>query len=174
MNLTLEQLNGLESDEFVTALGDIFEHSPWVAQGATNMRPFTSVRGLHSAMCRVVGDASERDQLELIAAHPDLAGKAALAGNLTSSSTEEQAGAGLDSLTEEEYERFNNLNDAYKSRFGIPFIIAVKGHDKSSIMAAFVERLENDRDAEMRTALSQIGEIARHRLEALLQHGDSD
>ena len=139
-----------------------------MAESVANKRPFKSLRTLHSTMVQAVADASKRKQIDLICAHPDLAGKAALAGELTESSTSEQAGAGLDSLSSEEYAEFHKLNDAYKSKFGFPFILAVKGHDKASILQAFRTRLEHDADQEKIEALRQIGEIGRFRLEALL------
>lgn len=168
--MLISELNALSDAEFVDALKDIFEHSPWVAERVADLRNFKSVRSLHSAMVEAVSMASERKQLALIKAHPDLAGKAALAGDLTDSSTSEQAGAGLDRLSDAEYKSFHQLNDAYKSKFGFPFILAVKGHDKHSILKAFEARLKNDDDSEKEEALRQIGEIARFRLEALLSH----
>ncbi|MGI9365268.1 MAG: 2-oxo-4-hydroxy-4-carboxy-5-ureidoimidazoline decarboxylase [Rhizobiaceae bacterium] len=166
--ITLDELNDMSTGEFVEQLKDIFEHSPWVANSVADKRPFQSLRTLHSTMVQAVADASKRKQIDLICAHPDLAGKAALAGELTESSTSEQAGAGLDSLSNEEYAEFHKLNDAYKSKFGFPFILAVKGHDKTSILQSFRTRLENDADQEKIEALRQIGEIGRFRLEALL------
>ena len=168
--IALSKLNEMDDDEFVSTLKDIFEHSPWVAENVKDRRPFKSVRSLHSAMIEAVVDASQRVQMDLICAHPDLAGKAALAGQLTESSTSEQAGAGLDTLSGEEYEKFHKLNNSYKSKFGFPFILAVKGHDKHSIMESFQSRLENDPDEEKHEALRQIGEIGRFRLEALIKH----
>ena len=168
--IALSKLNEMSNDEFVATLKDIFEHSPWVAEDVVEQRPFKSVRSLHSAMVQAVADASKRSQIELICAHPELAGKAALAGELTDSSTAEQAGAGLDTLSKEEFEQFHELNDSYKTKFGFPFILAVKGHDKHSILKAFQSRLDNDADQEKIEALRQIGEIGRFRLEALLTH----
>ena len=168
--ITLSTLNDMNDEEFVSSLKDIFEHSPWVAEKVCGARPFKSVRSLHSAMVSAVGNASQRAQMDLICAHPDLAGKAALAGELTESSTVEQAGAGLDTLSKEEYEEFHKLNNSYKSRFGFPFILAVKGHDKRSIMKAFQSRLENDPEQEQIEALKQIAEIGRFRLESLVKH----
>lgn len=170
MTISLDNLNGLTDEEFTTLLSDIFEHSPWVAERAASARPFASVRGLHSAMAEQVKLAGLREQMELICAHPDLAGKAALAGDLTEASKSEQAGAGLDTLDQKEFERFHELNNAYKSKFGFPFILAVRGHDKHSILNAFTERLENDDDVERIEALKQIAEIARYRLEDLVVH----
>ena len=168
--IVLSKLNDMSDDEFVATLKDIFEHSPWVAEDVRDQRPFKSVRSLHSAMVQAVADASQRAQIDLICVHPDLAGKAALAGKLTESSISEQAGAGLDTLSAEEFEQFHKLNNAYKSKFGFPFILTVKGHDKHSILQAFQKRLNNDADQEQIEALRQIGEIGRFRLEALLKH----
>ncbi len=152
--------------EFVAALGAIFEGSPWVADGAFEARPFASLSELHEAMCGVVAEAGLGAQLGLIRAHPDLAGKAALA-ELTAASSAEQAGAGLGALSRAEYGRFHTLNDAYRARFGFPFVLAVKGHTKTSILAVFEARLTNSPEVERETALTEIYKIARFRLEAL-------
>ncbi len=165
--LTLAALNRADQARFVDLLGGVFEHSPWVAEGAGAARPFASVEGLYRAMVGVVEEAGEK-QLELIRAHPDLAGKAARAGGLTAASSREQAGAGLDRLSEDEYRRFHALNDAYKEKFGFPFILAVKGHTKESILASFESRLPHSAEEERRTALAEVYKIARFRLEALL------
>ncbi|WP_157179474.1 2-oxo-4-hydroxy-4-carboxy-5-ureidoimidazoline decarboxylase [Phyllobacterium sp. YR531] len=168
MTMNLDQLNALSPDEFIEALGGIFEHSPWVPEGVADQRPFSSVEQLHSAMVDVVQKAGQMAQLGLIRAHPDLAGKAARQGKLTSSSTSEQKGAGLDKLTDEEFEEFHALNNAYQSRFDFPFILAVRGHDKHSIMTAFRTRLENNSGEEVLEALHQISQIARFRLDDLI------
>lgn len=165
--MKLADLNAVDSAEFVAALGGIFEHSPWVAEGVADLRPFASVDALHVAMVAVVDRAGTERQLGLIRAHPDLAGKAARDGALTAESTDEQKGAGLDRLTDAEFEEFHRLNDAYKAKFGFPFILAVRGHDKHSILAAFGVRLQNDADAERIEALRQIARIARFRLDDL-------
>ncbi|MCA9836057.1 MAG: 2-oxo-4-hydroxy-4-carboxy-5-ureidoimidazoline decarboxylase [Trueperaceae bacterium] len=170
MNVSLEQLNHLENEAFVSILGGIFEHSPWVAEGAISFRPFSSVENLHQTMVTVVNKASEAKQLELIRAHPDLAGKAARAGQLTASSSKEQAGAGLSHLSDEEYQEFHRLNDAYKDKFAFPFILAVKGHTQQSILEAFSVRLNHSAETERKTALEQIARIAWFRLEDLV-HG---
>ena len=167
--MKLSQLNQNSDGDFVVALGAIFEHSPWVAEAVVSSRPFTSVEQLHQVMSNAVDAASVEFQLALIKAHPDLAGKAALSGELTDESTSEQAGAGLDRLSAEEYQTFHSLNDAYQSKFGFPFIIAVKGHDRHSILDAFRKRLENDGEAEKQTALKQIYRIAKFRLEDLVE-----
>lgn len=166
--MTLVGLNTASKEDFTDALGSVFESSPWVAEGAWEARPFSSPAALHEAMVEVVQRAGEERQLGLLRAHPDLAGKAALAGELTESSKEEQAGAGLDRLTPEEYARFHALNDAYRGKFGFPFILAVKGHSKESILASFEARLPNDAADERERALDEVAKIARFRLTALL------
>jgi 2-oxo-4-hydroxy-4-carboxy-5-ureidoimidazoline decarboxylase len=168
MTTSLDTLNAMSLSDFVNELGGIFEHSPWVALGAYARRPFGMLEQLHSAMTEVVEKAGEDKQLALIRAHPDLAGKAALAGDLTEHSKSEQTGAGLDKLSKAEYQRFHDLNNAYKEKFGFPFILAVKGHTKDSILESFEKRLPHTPDAERKTALKQIYKIAGLRLEALL------
>ncbi|MBM3220486.1 MAG: 2-oxo-4-hydroxy-4-carboxy-5-ureidoimidazoline decarboxylase [Candidatus Rokubacteria bacterium] len=160
-------VNRLERGEFRALLGGVFEDSPWVAEHAFECRPFASVEALHAVMVAMVETASREEQLALIRAHPDLAGTAARAGTMTASSVAEQASAGLDRLTDEEYARFERLNAAYREKFGFPFIIAVRRHDKHAILAAFETRLRNSEDEEIATALTQIAEIARLRLDAL-------
>lgn len=169
MTVTLSELNTADRSRFVDTLGGIFEHSPWVAEAVADKRPFDSVTALHAAMVAEIHDAGEGPQLDLIRAHPDLAGKAAISGGLTAESTSEQKGAGLDRLTREEYERFHALNDAYKDRFGFPFILAVRGHDKHSILAAFERRLEHDQQQEQTEALAQIARIGAFRLHDLIE-----
>ncbi|AMD00906.1 MULTISPECIES: 2-oxo-4-hydroxy-4-carboxy-5-ureidoimidazoline decarboxylase [Halomonas] len=159
----------LDRQAFVAQYGDIYEHSPWVAdltwqQGLGDEQDTPS--GLAEAMGRTLREASAEKQLEVIRAHPDLAGKAAIAGELTDDSTREQAGAGLDQCTPEEMARFQRLNDAYKARFDFPFVMAVKGSDRHAILDAFVARLENTPEQERRTAIEQINRIALFRLEA--------
>lgn len=154
---------------FVSHYGDIYEHSPWVAE-LTWERGLSDAHdtpaGLADAMGRILEEADAERQLDVIRAHPDLAGKAALAGELTDDSTREQAGAGLDQCSPEELARFQRLNDAYKAKFGFPFVMAVKGSDRFAILDAFETRLENDVDEERRTAVEQINRIARFRLDA--------
>lgn len=161
-------VNTLSGAEFVARLGGVFERSPWVAERVYPKRPFSDLQELHALMCAEVVAAGEAAQLDLIRAHPDLAGRAALAG-LTAASSREQAGAGLDRLSEAEYGRFHALNNRYRERFGFPFILAVKGHTKTSVLAAFERRLPNDAETERETALEQIYEIARLRLLALTE-----
>ncbi len=165
---TLDGLNRADARIFVDSLGGIFEHSPWVASGVVDQRPFASLDALHQAMCAVVDGAGEERQLALIRAHPQLAGKAAIAGELTASSSREQQGAGLDRCSAEEYARLHALNAAYEQRFGFPFILAVRGHDRYSILAELDRRLHQPADREFAEALQQIARIARFRLQDLL------
>ncbi len=166
--MKITKLNQCSDAEFASALATIFEHSPWVGEAVCSLRPFDTVNELHKNMCSAVDQASDDLQLALIKAHPDLAGKAALSGELTQESTSEQAGAGLDRLNAEEYEIFHQLNDQYQSKFGFPFIIAVKGHDKHSILESFKTRIENSIEVEKQTALEQIYRIAKFRLDDLV------
>jgi 2-oxo-4-hydroxy-4-carboxy-5-ureidoimidazoline decarboxylase len=147
--------------EFVQRYGFLFEHSPWVVERAAARRPFID---LHAGLMQVVADANPDEQLALIRAHPELAGKAAIDRNLTAESTGEQASAGLDRLTEAEFARFHALNAAYRERFDFPFVICVRLTDKAGILAAMERRLGNAREAELVTALEQVGEIVRMRL----------
>ncbi len=165
--MTTTDPNALDRTAFLAQAGPVFEHSPWVAERTWVARPFDGVAGLHHAMMQVVEAASADEQLALLRAHPDLAGKAARAGTLTADSTQEQAGVGLDRLSDDEYARFDRLNTAYRHTFGFPFIVAVKRHTKESILAAYETRLRNDRAAEIRTALVEVGLITRLRLDAL-------
>jgi 2-oxo-4-hydroxy-4-carboxy-5-ureidoimidazoline decarboxylase len=142
----------------------LFEHSPWV-EARADARPSSGDR--HADLMAVLYDATPEEQLALIRAHPELAGKAAVDGTLTEASAAEQASAGLDRLTQAEYDRFHALNAAYRERFGFPFIICVRLTDKAGILAAIERRLGNDRDAEIAEALHQIGEIVRLRLETI-------
>jgi len=150
--------------QFVQGFGDIFEHSPWIAERAFIAGVSDTAEGLMAAFSAVLDDASRDEKLALINAHPDLAGKLAQAKKLTEDSTSEQASAGLDHLTAAEVTRFTQLNDAYKARFDFPFIMAIKGSSKDEILMAFDERLQNDAEAEFATALEQIKKIARLRL----------
>lgn len=167
--VTIPEANLLDRDAFAALLGGIFEHSPWVAGGAWEQRPFADVDDLHRAMVAVAGKAPEDAQLALLRAHPDLAGKLARGGNLTVASTTEQASAGLDQLSDAEYEQFTALNDAYQARFGFPFIIAVRENTLATILAAFERRLGHDRPAEFAAALAEVAKIARFRLDGIFQ-----
>jgi 2-oxo-4-hydroxy-4-carboxy-5-ureidoimidazoline decarboxylase len=168
MHYTLEQLNHASADAFVAALSGIFEHSPWVAEAAAQQRPYASIDALHHTMSKAVETSGETRQLALINAHPELAGKAAVRGELTAESTREQSGAGLNLCTQEEFDKLQALNRAYREKFGFPFILAVRGYDRHGIIANFESRVSNSRADEMRASLDQIYRIARFRLDELI------
>lgn len=163
--VTLDELNGMTQRAFVAALGDIFEHSPWIAEHAYAARPFSSLNALYLAMTDAVRRTGHDRQTALIAGHPDLAGKAAREGTMTADSKIEQASAGLDRLTHEEFSSFHRLNDAYRTKFAVPFIICVRRHGKGSILREFERRLRNDSDTERNAALTEIYRIAALRLD---------
>ena len=160
--MSSEAIMTLSDAEFVERLGFLFEHSPWVVERAARRRPFSD---LHAGLMKVVTDADEKDQLALVRAHPELAGKAAIDRTLTAESAAEQASAGLDRLTGAEFDRFHALNAVYAARFGFPFVICVRLTDKAGILAAMEARLDNDPQTELATALAEIGKIVRLRLE---------
>ena len=160
----------LDRAAFINAFTDIYEHSPWVAEKAYDLGVDDSLNDielLQQRMADILLSASHDAQLALINAHPDLAGKAAVRGELTASSTAEQAGAGIQDCTAEEFARFTELNDAYKAKFGFPFIKAVKGSNRHQILAAFEERIHNTPEQEFQTALAEINKIAMFRLQQL-------
>ncbi|MGR1216219.1 2-oxo-4-hydroxy-4-carboxy-5-ureidoimidazoline decarboxylase [Metapseudomonas otitidis] len=162
--------SGLSRDAFVSAFADIYEHSPWVAERAYDLGVDSSldeIETLHQRMADILLSASHDQQLALINAHPDLAGKAAVRGELTEASTNEQAGAGIHECTPDEFARFTELNDAYKAKFGFPFIMAVKGSNRHQILAAFEERIHNSAEAEFQRALAEINKIALFRLQVM-------
>jgi 2-oxo-4-hydroxy-4-carboxy-5-ureidoimidazoline decarboxylase len=167
--MTLADINCMGRDEFVAALGGIVEHSPWVADGAWERRPFASTDALHAVMMEVMDSASQVKKVALLRAHPELAGKAALCAGLTLDSTREQSGAGLTQCSPQELARLTALNKAYTDKFGFPFIIAVKGLNRRDIIERFGERLTNDALAEFDEALRQVARISRLRLTALLE-----
>ena len=171
MGETAGPVPSLTRDAFIARFGGVFEHSAWVAEGAFDrgLGPDANgAAGLHAAMVDIMRAAPRDRQLALINAHPDLAGRLARAGRLTADSTKEQASAGLDMLTDDERTRFETMNDAYKARFGFPFIMAVKGASKAQILEAFERRLGHDATQEFATALEQIEKIARLRLDDML------
>ena len=158
----------MDTHDFIARYGSIYEHSPWVAeQVAPLAMALDGVDRLAALMADCVDNAGTDKQLALIRAHPDLAGKAQVAGTLTEDSSAEQASAGLDQCSKVEYARFQALNDAYKEKFGFPFVMAVRGSDRARILETFGERLKNDYDLEFETALTEIHKIARLRLEAM-------
>ncbi|MEY2467078.1 MAG: 2-oxo-4-hydroxy-4-carboxy-5-ureidoimidazoline decarboxylase [Verrucomicrobiota bacterium] len=166
--MTLTQLNSLSRAEFVRIVGPVFEHSPWIAEETWPKRPFASMEQLHQALTKTVRNASEAQQLALIRAHPDLVGRAALAGTLTRESTGEQASAGLNALTSEEIESFQKNNAAYKEKFGFPFVICARLNKKEAILKGFEHRLANSHEQEIKTALEEIFKIAELRLRDLI------
>ncbi len=163
--LSLDAVNALTDADFLAAFGDIAEHSPWVAAGALAARPFASRDALVAAFVAAIDAADPKMQLALLRAHPDLAGRAAVAGELAPESTREQAAAGLGSLTPEEFARFTELNDRYRARFRFPFILAVRGATKDVILASFAQRVDGAPHVEFATALEQVRRIVRFRLE---------
>jgi 2-oxo-4-hydroxy-4-carboxy-5-ureidoimidazoline decarboxylase len=159
------QLAGLNQAAFTASLGEIFEHSSWVAQAAWAQRPFDSVATLHAAMIGAVRTAPAAQQIAFLRGHPELAGKEAQAGTMTGHSTHEQAG--LNALSRAEFNELRRLNAAYAQRHGFPFIIAVLGHTKAQIFDALRERAANDTPGEIEAALQQIAAITRRRLNTL-------
>ena len=164
----MDALNAMPKAEFIACLGGIYEHSSWVAEQVAGERPFSTREHIAGLMQAAVECASEPAKLALIRAHPDLAGKLARAGALSAESTREQAGLGLDRLSDAEFQRFSSLNTRYRERFGFPFVICVRLTDKPGILAAFERRLQHDPAAEIAEALRQIHHIARLRLEDLV------
>ena len=166
-----ERPSQMTRDRFVSLYGGIFEHSAWIAEGAFDLelgRAHDTARGLHNALARVFRSASDDQRMGVLRAHPDLAGKLAAAKRLTAESTSEQASAGLDALTDAERETFTRLNTDYVAKHGFPFIIAVRDHDKASIMAAFERRINNDTATEFAEACKQVERIAEFRLMDIL------
>ncbi len=162
--MTIADLNSLERAQFVSAIGWVFEHSPWVAERAWDARPFANVGELHQAMVEQVEHALPEEQLALLRAHPDLGTRA----RVSEASSAEQAGAGLDQLTQAEFERLRGLNEYYRGKFAFPFLFAVKGSTKHDILDALERRVRSSREEEYRVALDQVYRIARFRLEDTL------
>ncbi|WP_445150165.1 2-oxo-4-hydroxy-4-carboxy-5-ureidoimidazoline decarboxylase [Baekduia sp. Peel2402] len=172
--LGIDDAASLDRDAFVAAFGGVFEDSPWIADAAYDTRPWASVDALHVAMTRVVDTAPPDARLSLIRAHPDLAGKAAIAGELTPESAREQVAAGLDRLTPQQHADVLALTAAYRERFGFPFIVCAREHTADTIIAAARERLDHhEPDDEERTALTEIYKIAALRLADLVEEGPS-
>ena len=162
--LTVAELNEVDSETFVDILGEIYETSPWVAERASEARPFDSVDEIQETMKRVVQNATREKKLELLRAHPDLGERT----EMTDASKKEQASAGLDQLSEEQYEAFQRLNEQYREKFGFPFIMAVKNESTEVIREAMERRVEQSNSAEFQTAIEEVHTIARFRLEELL------
>lgn len=167
-SLTLADIAAMDQHRFVDTLGDLFEHSPWVAEAAWTAHPFASVDALHAAMMAAVRGAGHAQQVTFLCRHPELAGAEAQAGTMTGHSTFEQQAAGLDALSHDEFVELRQLNAGYAQRHGFPFIIAVLGHGKADIFSALRSRTGHDTPVEISEALNQIGRITRRRLDALL------
>jgi 2-oxo-4-hydroxy-4-carboxy-5-ureidoimidazoline decarboxylase len=163
----MNAINGMDREAFVKKFGGIFEKSPWVAEKAWEKRPFASIDDLHGAMVNIVKHSPVPNQLALLQAHPDLAGKEAQAGAMTASSVSEQASAGLNALSKAEMAQISELNTAYKQKFGFPFIIAVRMHTKEGIFFEFNRRLANETQAEFANDLQNVYAITRLRLGAI-------
>jgi 2-oxo-4-hydroxy-4-carboxy-5-ureidoimidazoline decarboxylase len=169
--ISLSQLNSFSREEFVRVIGPVFEHSPWIAEVTWHKRPFASIDALHEALGETVAKAGEMKQVQLIQAHPDLVGRAALAGTLTPESNQEQASAGLGQLSPDEIALFQKNNRAYREKFGFPFVICARLNKKEAILKGFEIRLKNSREQEIKAALEEIGKIAGLRLADLTGAG---
>ncbi len=165
---SLSEINAMDKEAFVDALGPVFENSPWVAGRAWRADPFGNVDELHKAMFSVVEAAGRQTVLDFLNGHPALAGKEARAGEMTTESTGEQSSAGLDALSSEELARMADLNRDYLALHGFPFVIAVRGHTKDSIFAEFERRIGADSESELQEALRQIAIISRGRLDRIV------
>jgi 2-oxo-4-hydroxy-4-carboxy-5-ureidoimidazoline decarboxylase len=170
--MTLDEINALSRAEFVTALRGLFEGPPWIVEETWQRRPFADEAALHSALDDTMFAAPRDAHLALLRAHPDLAGKLALAGRLSAASTYEQAAAGLDRLTPAEVEDFARLNAAYKDKFGFPFVMCARLSTKQTIHAALLRRLDHGYEDEVRTALGEVSKICALRLRDLLASAD--
>jgi 2-oxo-4-hydroxy-4-carboxy-5-ureidoimidazoline decarboxylase len=169
---TLSDLNACSKDDFVAALANIFEYSPWIAEHAASVRPFAGVKQLFDAMKVALDRAPSELRLALIKAHPDLANKTQRAAGLTAESSAEQSSAGLDRLSDAEYVAFERVNNAYRAKFGFPYIICVRRHTKDSILRDFERRLPNDAKTEMQTSIEEICLIAALRVDQLVVSDD--
>jgi len=170
--ITLREINTLDQDSFVTALSSLIEGPPWIVREVWHARPFESLTQLHQALCAVMYNAPLEQQMALLQAHPDLVGRAALAGTLSPESTGEQVSAGLDRLSQEEIATFTRLNQAYRDHFGFPFVICVRENKKESILAGFNARLQNTRSQEIEIALGEVAKICWFRLQDLVREDE--
>jgi len=169
---TLSDLNACSRDDFVAALANVFEYSPWIAEQAASMRPFAGIKTLFEAMQGAVDRAAPELRLALIKAHPDLADKTQRAAGLTAESSAEQNSVGLDRLSDAEYEAFERVNNAYRAKFGFPYIVCVRRHTRDSILRDFERRLPNDATMETQRSIEEIGRIAALRLDQLVASDD--
>ncbi|GAC1620540.1 MAG: 2-oxo-4-hydroxy-4-carboxy-5-ureidoimidazoline decarboxylase [Bradyrhizobium sp.] len=170
--VTVADLNACSRDDFVARLGNVFEYSPWIAEQAASARPFAGVQALFDAMKAAVDRATGELRLALIKAHPDLANKTRRAAGLTAESNAEQNSAGLDRLSDAEYQAFERVNNAYRSKFGFPYIVCVRRHTRDSILRDFERRLPNEADAEARKSIEEIWRIAALRLNEIVAADD--
>src|SRR5205807_6767985 len=168
----LSDLNAGSKSDFVAALSNIFEYSPWIAEQAAAARPFAGVKALFSAMKIAVDRAPSELRLALIKAHPDLANKTQRAAGLTAESNAEQNGVGLDRLSDAEYEAFERVNNAYRAKFSFPYIVCVRRQTRDSILRDFERRLPNDVQAETQTSIEEVCRIAALRLDQLVASDD--
>lgn len=166
--LTLAEINTFDQQRFTESFGTLFEGPPWIVEQTWQARPFASRKALLQALCKVMYAASREQQIALLQAHPDLVGRAALTGTLTPASSHEQASAGLHALSQQEIATFQHLNQAYRERFGFPFIICARAHNKESILVAFTERLQHTREQEIEQALGEVAKICALRLDDLI------
>src|SRR4051812_748079 len=169
--VALDQINGMDQEGFLKIVGPWFECSPWVAQRTFGKGPFASLDHLHQKLCETMLAATREDQVKLIGSHPDLAGNATRPASLTAESNREQAAAGLNNLRPDEVDRLRRLNERYREKFGFPFVICARENKKDAILAALPKRLEHSRDAEIETALIEIGKIARLRMMDAVMEG---
>lgn len=165
---TLQEINTFDQQRFIEVLGVLFEGPAWIAEQAWHARPFTNWDALLQTLCEVMYLASREQQIALLQAHPDLVGRAALAGTLTPASSHEQASAGLHALSPQEIATFQHLNQAYRARFGFPFIICVRANKKEGILAGFSTRLHHSYDQEITLALGEVAKICALRLDDLI------
>jgi len=168
----LSDLNICSKDDFVAALANVFEYSPWIAEQAATLRPFAGVNELFAAMRSVVDGAPEESRIALIRAHPDLANKTQRAAGLTAESNAEQNSAGLDRLSDAEFTAFDRVNNAYRAKFGFPYVVCVRRHTRDSILRDFERRRPNDAKAEVQTSIGEICRIAALRLDQLVASED--
>ena len=172
MQKNLSELNTCSKDDFVVALANIFEYSPWIAEQAAVARPYSGVKALLAAMQDAVNRAPADQRMALIKAHPDLANKTQRAAGLTAESTSEQNSLGLDRLSDAEFEAFERVNNAYRAKFGFPYIVCVRRHTKDSVLRDFERRLPNDVATETQTSIAEICRIAALRLDQLVSSDD--
>ena len=162
-------INSLSREDFVCVVGPIFEDSPWIAEATWPKRPFKSLDLLHSALCKTVQTSGETKQIDLIRAHPDLAGRAAQTGSLTAVSASEQASAGLNKLSDEEIALLRKYNQSYREKFDFPFVVCARLNKKEAILKGFETRLKHSREKEIKTALAEIEKIAYLRLQDIIE-----